>query len=303
MEQVFETLRLGFEQLANRQILPQIFDYQFVGYAVIASLIIGPLLGALGTMVLVKRMAFFSQAVGNAALTGVSIGVLLGESPNSPMLSTFGFCILFAILLRYTQGRTSLSNDVLIGVFLSISLALGASMVLAVSAKMNTHVLEALLFGSILTVTAHDLVVLFWVALACTVIGLPLYNRTMLGSISAPLAQVQGVHVRLNDYVFTIMIAALTVACLKIVGAVLVEALLVVPAAAARNISRSLRQFVVWSVVFATLSCLMGILIPMQMDWPLPSGGAIILSAAMFFVLTFLLRNTVGVLRTQGATA
>ena len=80
-------------------------------------------------------------------------------------------------------------------------------------------------------------------------------------------------------------------ACVKIVGAVLVEALLVIPAAAARNVSRSIREFVFYSVGFATVACLLGIIVPMQYNVPVPSGGAIILVAASFFAITALLRN------------
>lgn len=301
MSWLYEAIRLGFQKLADLQLLPNALYYDFVGNAVIAALIIGPLLGVLGTMVVIKRMAFFSQAVGNAALTGVSIGVLLGESYTSPYISMFSFCLLFGVVLKYTQQRTSLSNDVLIGVFLSISLAIGASLLLFVSAKMNTHVLESILFGSILTVNDTDLNVLVVVAAICIAIGLPLYNQMLLGSFSDSLAHARGVPVRLVDYLFVILITLVTAACVKIIGAVLVEALLVIPAAAARNISRSITEFVIYSVVFATVACVTGIVVPMQYDIPVPSGGAIILVAAAIFAATAVLRNTVGVFHTQRA--
>ena len=298
MTPVYGGLRAFFEFLAGHGLLPQAFFLQFVANAVIAMLVIGPLLGVLGTMVVVKRMAFFSQAIGNAALTGVSIGVLLGESNSSPFVSMFAFCIVFGLILKYTQQRTSLSSDVLIGVFLSISLALGASLLLFVSARMNTHMLESVLFGSILTVNATDLNILFAVALGCAVLTGLLYNGMLLASFSPTLAQARGVHVRLLDYVFVVMITVVTVACVKIVGAVLVEALLVIPAAAARNVSRSVRQFVLTSAAIATVSGLVGIVVPMQFNLPLPSGGAIILVAALLFALTAVLRNTLPGLRT-----
>jgi zinc transport system permease protein len=256
------------------------------------------LLGVLGTMVVVKRMAFFSQAIGNAALTGVSIGILIGESNSSPFVSMFAFCIVFGLVLKYTQQRTSLSSDVLIGVFLSISLAIGASLLLFVSARMNTHMLESVLFGSVLTVNATDLNILFGVALGCAVLTAALYNSMLLASFSPTLAQARGVRVRLMEYVFVVMITVVTVACVKIVGAVLVEALLVIPAAAARNISRSVRQFVLTSAAIATVSGLVGIVVPMQYNLPLPSGGAIILVAALLFAITAILRNVLGTLRT-----
>ena len=291
MTDLYGFIRSLFEGMANAGLLPNVFHFQFVGNAVIAALVIGPLLGMLGSMVVIKRMAFFSQAIGNAALTGVSIGVLIGESNSSPYVSTFAFCFVFGLVLRYAQQRTSLSNDVLIGVFLSISLAIGASLLLFVSARTNTHVLENILFGSILTVGPRDLDILLGVALVAFVFGGVFYNRIILASFSPSLAEARGVPVRAVEYVFVILITLVTVACVKIVGAVLVEALLVIPAAASRNISRSLRGFVGWGVVFATLSCLVGIVAPMHYNIPVPSGGAIILVAAALFLATTLLRN------------
>ncbi len=298
MSELYAAIRAGFEALATFGVLPNTFFLRFVANAAIAAAVIGPLLGILGTMVVIKRMAFFSQAIGNAALTGVSIGVLLGESYTAPYVSTFAFCLAFGLVLKYTQYRTSLSNDVLIGVFLSISLAIGASLLLYVSARMNTHVLESVLFGSILTVNDTDLNVLLAVAAICVAVGAPLYNHMLLGSFSPSLAQARGVSVKLVDYAFVCLITLVTVACVKIVGAVLVEALLVIPAAAARNVSRSLRGFVAYSVVFATAACFIGIVAPMQYEFPVPSGGAIILVAAAFFAATAISRNLLGVFRT-----
>ncbi|MCP8936912.1 metal ABC transporter permease [Alsobacter sp. SYSU M60028] len=294
MSPVYDALRALMEWLAGHGALPNAFFLQFVANAVMASLLIGPLLGVLGTMVVVKRMAFFSQAIGNAALTGVSIGVLLGESNTSPYISMFGFCLIFGVVLRYTQQRTSLSSDVLIGVFLSISLAIGASLLLFVSARMNTHVLENIMFGSILTVNYGDLDLLGVVFFICMTLGGTFYNQMLLGSISPSLAEVRGAQVRVLEYAFVVLITIVTVACVKIVGAVLVEALLVVPAAAARNVSRSLREFVGYSVLFSTASCMLGIVMPMQFNIPIPSGGAIILVAAALFAVTAVLRNALG---------
>ena len=135
MGAVYEWIRVTLQDLAYDGVLPLALQYGFVINALLCAVIIGPLLGAVGTMVVTKRMAFFSQAVGNAAMTGVAIGVLLGESYTEPYISMFGFCILFGLVLNYTKNRTSISPDTLIGVFLSISLAVGASLLLFVSAR------------------------------------------------------------------------------------------------------------------------------------------------------------------------
>ena len=266
------------------------FSYEFVVNGFLCALIVGPLLGAMGTMVVIKRMAFFSQAVGNAALTGVAIGVIVGESYTAPYVSMFSFCILFGLLLNFTRNRTKMSSDTLIGVFLSISLAVGATALLFVSAKVNTHILDTVMFGSILTVNNLDINVLLVTALITAAVALPLYNQMLLASLNPNLAHVRGVNVHLLEYVFVLLITILTVACVKIVGAVLVEALLLIPAAAARNLNTSIRGFVVWSVIFSTFSCVFGVYAPMAYDLPIPSGGAIVLTAAVIFFATLLIR-------------
>ncbi len=300
MSSLLEAFRLYIQNLSYDGVLPETFQYGFVINSLICGIVIGPLLGWMGTMILVKRMAFFSQAIGNAALTGVAIGILLGEPYNAPYISMFGFCLLFGIVLKYTQYRTSMSLDTLIGVFLSVSLALGASLVLFVSARVNTHILESILFGSILTVNDTDIIVLLAVSIICVFVGMPLFNRTLLASFDPGLAHARGLAVRRLDYIFVILITLLTVACVKIVGAVLVVALLLIPAASARNISTSISGFVGWSVVFSSASCLLGIVVPMQYDLAIPSGGAIVLAAGVIFVITTIIRSTSGRFREAG---
>ncbi|MCV9918499.1 metal ABC transporter permease [Pseudomonas sp. BT-42-2] len=297
----FEAFRQLVQEWASAGYLPEALAYGFVINALIAGLMIGPVLGGLGTLVVVKRFAFFSEAVGHAALTGVAIGILLGEPYTGPYGSLFGYCLLFGILLNFLRNRTGLSPDTLIGVFLSVSLALGASLLLMLAGKINVHILENVLFGSVLTVSAQDLVVLGIVAILVLALALPLYNRIMLASFNPQLAAVRGVAVKTLDYLFVLLVTLVTVASVKVIGAILVGALLVIPAAAARLVSQSLKGFFFISVVIATLSTLCGILLPIVFDLPVPSGAAIILVAGVCFALAALARALVP--RLQGNPA
>ncbi|MBV4535806.1 metal ABC transporter permease [Pseudomonas urmiensis] len=297
----FEAFRQLVQEWASAGYLPEALAYGFVINALIAGLMIGPVLGGLGTLVVVKRFAFFSEAVGHAALTGVAIGILLGEPYTGPYGSLFGYCLLFGILLNFLRNRTGLSPDTLIGVFLSVSLALGASLLLMLAGKINVHILENVLFGSVLTVSAQDLVVLGIVAILVLALALPLYNRIMLASFNPQLAAVRGVAVKTLDYLFVVLVTLVTVASVKVIGAILVGALLVIPAAAARLVSQSLKGFFFISVVIATLSTLCGILLPIVFDLPVPSGAAIILVAGVCFALAALARALVP--RLQGNPA
>ena len=297
----FEAFRQLVQDWANAGYLPEALAYGFVVNALLAGMMIGPVLGGLGTLVVVKRFAFFSEAVGHAALTGVAIGILLGEPYTGPYGSLFGYCLLFGILLNFLRNRTGLSPDTLIGLFLSVSLALGASRLLMQAGKINVHILENVLFGSVLTVSGQDLVVLGIVAVLVLALALPLYNRIMLASFNPQLAAVRGVAVKTLDYLFVVLVTLVTVAAVKVIGAILVGALLVVPAAAARLISQSLKGFFFLSVVIATISTLFGILLPIVFDLPVPSGAAIILVAGMCFALAALARALVP--RLQGNPA
>jgi zinc transport system permease protein len=278
--------------LAEAGVIHYTFFYEFVVNGFLCAFIVGPLLGGIGTMVVVKRMAFFSQAVGNAALTGVAIGVIIGESYTAPYVSMFSFCILFGLFLNFAKQNTKMSSDTLIGVFLSISLAIGATVLLWVSARVNTHILDTVMFGSILTVNDTDISVLLATTIVTGAVAIPLYNQMLIASLNPSLAHVRGINVRLLEYAFVLLVTILTVACVKIVGAVLVEALLLIPAAASRNLNRTTRGFVMWSIAFSTVSCIAGVYIPMRFDLPLPSGGAIILAAALIFLVTMGIRMT-----------
>lgn len=279
-----DTLRLLAAAGAEAGWLSESFSYAFMVNALVAALLLGPLLGGLGTLVIAKRLAFFSEAVGHAALTGIALGVLLGEPAENPIIGLFSFCMIFALLLHFVRNRTNVPYDTLVGVFLAVALAGGAALLMYVARKINIHMLENVLFGSILTITDYDLLIL---AISCALILLlliPTYNRILLCSISPDIARVRGYASDFYGYLFVIMITLVTIAAVKIVGAVLVGALLLIPGATARLMTKNMGSFVLMSAFLATLSCVVGTILPMQLKLPVPSGAAIILVAAFFFL-------------------
>lgn len=290
MSWLFAPLRAHIQALAVAGSLPGAFQYGFVINALICAFFIGPILGGVGTMVVTKRLAFFSQAVGQAALTGVALGIILGEPLTAPYVTLFGFCILFGLVLNFTKNRTKMSTDTLIGVFLSISMAAGASLLIFVASKINIHIVDQVLFGSILTVNDLDMTVLVVISALVMALGVLRYNRMLMASFNPQLAHVRGVNVSLLDYLFIMMITVITVASVKIIGAMLVEALLLIPAAAARIVTRTIRGFFICTIIISTFSCLVGIIAPMLWDLPVPSGGSIVLVTAVFFCLATLTR-------------
>ncbi|MSO45931.1 MAG: metal ABC transporter permease [Acidobacteria bacterium] len=271
-------------ELALSGWLPSDFQYPFLTRGFICVLILAPLLGGFSHLVVTRRMAFFSAALGQAALTGVAIGLLLGEPLNAPYGGMFGFCLLTTLGMVYVKRHSALPQDTLIGVFHALSLGLGLCLLVALSRQFNVHQVEAVLFGSLLTVTDGDLLLLAGVAVIVVIVLVVQYNRLLLDSLSPPLATVAGAQSAFLEYLFAILLALSIVVSLKVIGALLVEALVVVPAAAARNLARSTRTYLALSIAVAFFASAGGLGISTR--FLVPTGGAVVLAASAIFFVT-----------------
>ena len=270
--------------LAQRGLLPSDFQYPFLIRGFLCVLVLAPILGGLSHLVVTRRMAFFSAALGQAALTGVAIGLLLGEPLNAPYGGMFGFCLLSTLAMVYVKRHATLPPDTLIGVFHALTLGLGLCLLVALTRQFNVHQVESVLFGSLLTVTDGDLLLLLAVGALVAVLLVREYNNLLLDSLSPPLANVAGAESAFLEYFFAIMLTLSIVVSLKVIGALLVEALVVVPAAAARNIARSARSYFVWSVIVAFLAGAGGLGVSTKLL--VPTGGAVVLAVSVIFFVT-----------------
>ena len=230
-------------QIMDAVLPASLFQYTFMKNALLALLLLTPLLALLGTMAVNKRMAFFSDALGHSALAGVGIGVLLGVSNITLILVVFG--ILFALLITRVNRTGGASADTTISVFSSAGIALGL-LILSGSGKYSKY--SSILVGDILAITAADI---RWLAIALLV-GLILwvftYNRLLLTAVNPQLAQSRGIPVRAMEYGFVILVAVAVMLSIRWVGVLLINALLILPAAAARNIARSAAQRGRWTL-------------------------------------------------------
>ncbi len=269
--------------------LPEVFGYPFFVRGLLAVLLAAPLFGTLSHIVVTRRLAFLSATLGHAAITGLTLGLALGEPLSAPYGGMFGFVALLALGLVWVRRRSALSSDTLIGVFLSLTLGLGVCLLVFSTRRFDVHRIEAVLFGSLLTVTDTDLALLFAVLCLTAVVLARHYNELLFDSLSPQLAGTQGQRSALIDYAFVLLLALATVAALKIVGALLIEALAVVPAAAARNVARTTRGWLLGSVAIALSASIAGLALSAHM--PVPPGGAIVLCLAGAFFLTLLRRR------------
>jgi zinc transport system permease protein len=271
--------------------LPADFQYAFLVRGVLCVLVLAPVLGGLSHLVVARRMAFFSAALGQAALTGLSIALLLGEPLNAPYGGIFAFCLLSALGMVYVKRRSTLPPDTLIGVFLALTLGLGICLLVAVTRRFNIHQVESAMFGSLLTVTDGDLALLVFAGILVCILLAREYNGLLLDSLSPSLASVENVDSAYVEYLFAVLLTVAIVVSLKVIGALLVEALVVVPAAAARNLARSTRAYLLWSIGIAFLAGAGGLGISTRLL--VPTGGAVVLALSLLFFVTL----AVGALR------
>ena len=271
--------------LAERGTLPDVFRYAFFVRGLLSVLLLAPLLGGMSHLVVARRLSFFSAALGQAALTGLTIGlVVLSEPLNAPYGGLFGFCFLSALAMVYVKRHAALPSDTLVGVFLSMTLGLGICLLVAVTKRFNIHQVEAVMFGSLLTVTDTDLAILLAIGGLIIIVFAWIYNQLLLDSLDASLASVSGVRSGLIDYLFVVLLTAAIVVSLKVIGALLVEAMVVVPAAAARNLARNTRSYLLLSIGTAVIAGIGGLFISSRLL--VPSGGAVVLAMSTLFFVT-----------------
>lgn len=275
-------------ELSKAGHLPAMFEHAFMVRGMLAALIVGPVLGGMGTIVVTRKLAFFSQAVGNASLTGVAIGLLLGEPIEGTYAGLYGFCLIVALLMTYVKNRARIATDTVIGVVLAQVLGIGILMLVLVTKQFNVHQIEAILFGSLITLNNNDLILLMVIAALSTVIGSIIFNRTMLSAFNPVMAKARGGNPMVLEYVFITVLTVVIVASLKLVGALLVLVLMVVPAAGAQNIAKNVIQFFWLTIMFSTVSTVTGFLISGL--WPVPTGASIVLVASIVFYSTLVLK-------------
>ena len=257
----------------------------FMKNALLAVLVISPLFGLLSTMVVQSRMSFFSDALGHSAFTGMAIGAIVGFL--DPMWCAVLFAILFALLFTLVRRRTNMASDTVIGVFSSTAVALG--IFLATLGGKSFTKFNNLLIGDILSVEPAKIALLAMILLVVAVLWVCSFNGLMLSAVHPALADSRGVKVFWQEAVFSAAIAVVVTVSMTWVGLLVINSLLVLPAAASRNIARNMWQYHLFSLVGAVIAGIAGLMTSYYLG---PSAGAsITIYLAIWFALTFLVRK------------
>ena len=257
----------------------------FMKHALLAVLVITPLFGILSTMVVHSRMSFFSDALGHSAFTGMAIGALWGF--HEPTWAAVLFAMLFALLFNLVKRRSALASDTVIGVFSSTAVALG--IFLSTLGGRSFTRFNNLLIGDILSVEPAKIGVLALILLAVVLLWLVSFNQLMLSAVHPALADSRGVRVFWQETVFSMAIAVVVTLSMTWVGLLVINSLLVLPAAAARNVARNMRQYHLFSLLGAVLAGVAGLMTSYYLGGS--AGAAVTLYLAVWFALTFLVRK------------
>ena len=256
-------------------------EVSFMKNAFLAVLLIAPLFGLIGTMIVNNKMSFFSDAMGHCALTGIAIGVMLGI--NNYAVSMIAFAIIFALGISTIIESKVSSADTIIGVFSSAGMAIG---IVILSASGGFSKYTGYLTGDVLSITKNEILTLAIAAVIIVLIWFLSFNKLMISSLNSDMARSKQINVRFYKNIFVILVALIVTVSIKWVGMLIINSLLVLPAASAKNLVKNMRGYHVVSVLISLVSGISGLIISYYMG---TSAGAtiVLVSAAIFFITFF----------------
>ena len=257
----------------------------FMKHALLAVLVISPLFGILSTMVVHSKMSFFSDALGHSAFTGMAIGALCGF--NEPTWAAVIFALVFALLFNLVRRNSALASDTVIGVFSSSAVALG--IFLSTLGGRSFTKFNNLLIGDILSVEPGKIGLLAIILLLVVALWAISFNDLMLAAIHPALADSRGVKVFWQETLFSMAIAVVVTVSMTWIGLMVINSLLVLPAASARNVARNMGQYHLISLLGAILSGIAGLMTSYYIG--ASAGASITLYLAIWFLITFISRK------------
>ena len=271
------------------EILPfEMLQWDFMKNALLALLLMAPLFGILSTMIVTGRMSFFSDALGHSAFTGIAIGSILGLT--APLWAAVVFSILWARLFSLGRGGCGRAAGARLGGFSLVGIPLGIFMATLGGGSFTKY--NKYLIGDILSVTPEEIGMLALVLVGVLAFWVLFSNRLSLMAIHPQLASSRGFPVGLSQTLFTAAIAVVVTLSISSVGLLILNSLLVLPAASARNVSRNLKEYHLFSVLFALIAGVGGLTVSYYLGSS--AGAAISLLLALVFGITFALRKVRG---------
>ena len=258
-----------------------LWNDSFILYALAAGIALALVVGPLGSVVVWRRMAYFGDTLAHAALLGVALAI---AAEQLPMLGVGLIGVLLAVLLFWLEKQGNLSTDTLLGILSHSALALGLIVLSVIQVQGFNINLMSYLFGDLLAVGVFDLVLMYGSVMIILLVFSQILSPLISISVNEELARIDGIAVEKIRFIFMILLALVVAVALKVVGILLITALLIIPAATARLYSKSPKQMVMVSVLVAIAAVVLGLLA--SLGWDFPTGPAIVVSASFLFFVS-----------------
>ena len=260
----------------------------FILYALAAGFALALVVGPLGSVVVWRRMAYFGDTLAHAALLGVPLAI---AAEQLPIIGVGVIGVSIAVLLFWLEKQRDLSTDTLLGILSHSALALGLIVLSVIQAQGFNINLMSYLFGDLLAVNQSDLILMYGSVFIILGVFSQILSPLISISVNEELARVDGIAVEKIRFIFMILLAMVIAVALKVVGILLITALLIIPAATARIFSKSPRQMVLLSVLMAIAAVVLGLY--SSLSWDFPTGPAIVVSASCLFFVSRIFSRTV----------
>jgi zinc transport system permease protein len=264
------------------------FSYAFMQNALVVSIFISVLCPCIGIFLVLRRYSMIGDTLAHASLAGVTLGLVCKQNP---VLGAFVFTSISGALIEFMRGYFKKHTDLILAIVLSLSI--GTAITLISSGKLHSSA-DSFLFGSILTVTQSDMIMICVLSLISVLALIFLYHRLVYIAFDEEAAHIAGVRVRLINYIFSILVASAISVSIRIVGVLVLSSMIALPVAAALQIGRGFRVTLVFSIIFSVIDIMSGLIISYYLNVA-PGGFTALVSVAVLVIVLIVKRICSGV--------
>lgn len=257
-----------------------LFKYQFLQNALFSGILASIVCGIIGVVIVEKKLVMMSGGIAHTAYGGVGLGYLMGFEP---IIGAFLFSICAALGIGYIKRKGGARSDVVIGLFWSLGMALGILFIALMPGYPPD--LSSYLFGSILSVTKADLYLMIILTIIVTLVIITLYHDWKAYLFDEEFASIIGIKTVFLEYLLLVLVAMTVVVLIRVVGIILVLALLTAPAATAGMLTSSLKNRMIYSILIGNVFCVAGLWISYELN--IASGAAIVILSVLCYLLTY----------------
>ena len=259
------------------------FEFDFMRNAFMAGVVVSVLCPIIGLFIVLRRNSMIGDTLSHSSFAGVAIGLVLGVNP---IISAFLFTTICAVIIEFLRGYYKKYAELVMSIVLTLSL--GIAIILISTGKANANV-NSYLFGSILTVSKSDLLIIATAGIICLLILKVIYNKLIYITFDEEGAKTAGINVKFINYLFTILVGATISLSIRIMGILVISSIIVVPVATSMQLKKNFNKTLILSVLFGLIDILLGLVLSYYFNSA--PGGTIALTSVIVLVITLILKR------------